>query len=416
MFFSISFLVRYLGEQAYGVWILVFSFFQWGLYFDFGISNVLKSKIPELISKNENHKINLFISESIKLTTLISIVLFLICLFFILFFNLSSIFNIGYKEVFIKQFFLTNLFFFCINFILSINKSLFIGVLNPKISEKSASINQFVFLISIVIIFLSLDKISIINKLWIITVINGLSTTFVNSYYLYLFFEKKNYTINLFNKFNYVISKEILFVGVKFMAIQTFMAIIFFSDPYFISAYSDPKTVSLFDILNKLFQMPLLIMLAGISSFWPFFSQNYHSKNYFWFNNIFKKFETIFLIISLIVFLFAFLSPYIINFWIGDKYGESIQITLLILMAFIIMFRVYFTFYLNFLNGINRLNSQIIVMGFTAIIKIPLTIYILKNGFGLNGLFFQLLLFMLSWSIIFKIESLLLIRKMKNEK
>ena len=77
MFFSISFLVRYLGEQAYGVWILVFSFFQWGLYFDFGISNVLKSKIPELISKNENHKINLFISESIKLTTLISIVLFL---------------------------------------------------------------------------------------------------------------------------------------------------------------------------------------------------------------------------------------------------------------------------------------------------------------------------------------------------
>ena len=31
------------------------------MYFDFGISNVLKSKIPELISKNENHKINLFI-------------------------------------------------------------------------------------------------------------------------------------------------------------------------------------------------------------------------------------------------------------------------------------------------------------------------------------------------------------------
>ena len=44
MFISISFLVRYLGETGYGIWVLVFSFFQWGLYFDFGISNENEGK------------------------------------------------------------------------------------------------------------------------------------------------------------------------------------------------------------------------------------------------------------------------------------------------------------------------------------------------------------------------------------
>jgi O-antigen/teichoic acid export membrane protein len=81
MFISISFLVRYLGETGYGIWVLVFSFFQWGLYFDFGVSNVLKSKIPELISKKQESLINHFIAESIKITVLIALVLLVFCSF-----------------------------------------------------------------------------------------------------------------------------------------------------------------------------------------------------------------------------------------------------------------------------------------------------------------------------------------------
>ena len=54
-------------------------------------------------------------------------------------------------------------------------------------------------------------------------------------------------------------------------------------------------------------------------------------------------------------------------------------------------------------------------MGFTAFIKIPLTIFLLKNGYGLNGILFQLLFFMLFWAIYFKIESSTVINKMINE-
>ena len=137
MFISISFLVRYLGDVGYGVWVLVFSFFQWGLYFDFGVSNVLKSKIPELISKKQENQINHVISESLKITILIAVILLIICSLFIWGFNLKATFNIDLDLLFTKKLFFLNALFFCVNFVLSINKSLYIGVLNPKISELS---------------------------------------------------------------------------------------------------------------------------------------------------------------------------------------------------------------------------------------------------------------------------------------
>ncbi|HLO74379.1 MAG TPA: MATE family efflux transporter [Flavobacterium sp.] len=415
MFISISFLVRYLGNTGYGIWVLVFSFFQWGLYFDFGVSNVLKSKIPELISKKKESQINNFIAESIKITVLIALVLLFICVFFIFFFNINTVFNIDLDLFFTKKLFFLNAVFFCINFVLSINKSLYIGVLNPKVSELSSTITQLFFFITIGIVFIFYNSISIEKKLLTITLLNGVNTTFINGVFLYLFFRKNNYKPILFQKFNSHISKEIFNNGIKFMIIQVFMVVIFFSDPYFIASYCSPKDVSVFDILNRLYQLPLLIIISGLASFWPFFSKKFHEKQFLWFKSTFQRFQKIYFIIFICLIFFTILSNYLVQFWVGNEISSYIDINYLILMMFIVLFRIYFTFYANFFNGINRLKSQIVVMGLTAVIKIPLTMFLLKNGFGLYGIFLQLLFFMLLWAVYFKIESSIVINKMINE-
>jgi O-antigen/teichoic acid export membrane protein len=415
MFISISFLVRYLGETGYGIWVLVFSFFQWGLYFDFGISNVLKSKIPELISKKLENQINDFISESLKLSTIIGVLFFIICCLFIFGFNLNKTFNIELEVLFTKKLFFLNALFFCLNFILSINKSLYIGALNPKMSEISATISQAVFFFMIGIVYIFYDSIPIQNKLLTITFLNGITTTIINVFFLYLFFKKYAYKPKLLEKFNFSISKEIFNNGIKFMIIQLFMVIIFFSDPYFIASYCNTKDVSVFDILNRLFQLPLLIIVSGLASFWPFFAQKFHEKQFIWFKNTFQKFQKIYFLIFIGLIIFTILSIYLLPFWIGREVNSFITHKHLIIMMFIVLFRIYFTFYANFFNGLNKLKSQIVVMGFTAFIKIPLTIFLLKNGYGLNGILFQLLFFMLFWAIYFKIESSIVINKMINE-
>lgn len=415
MFISISFLVRYLGETGYGVWVLIFSFFQWGLYFDFGISNVLKSKIPELISKKKEDLINHFISESFKLTSFIAVVLLLAFSCFIYGFNLNETFNINLDEKFTQKLFFLNALFFCINFILSINKSLYIGVLNPKISELSATVTQVFFFTTIGIVFFFFNSYSIPEKLFAITLLNGIITSLINSVFFYFFFKKYGYKLVLFKSINKSIVKEIFSNGVKFMTIQIFMVIIFFSDPYFIASYGSPKDVSVFDILNRLYQLPLLVIVSGLASFWPFFAQKFHNKEFEWFKLTFQKFEKTMLLLLLGLAAFTFASSYLLPFWIGAEASASIDIRFLIVMMFIVFFRIYFTFYANFFNAINRLRSQIIIMGITATLKVPITLFLLKNGFGLYGIFLQLLFFMLIWTLYFKIESSIVLNKMINE-
>src|SRR5690606_12036390 len=206
----------------------VFSFFQWGLYFDFGISNVLKSKIPELISKKQENQINDFISESIKISIIISVLLFIICCLLIFGYNLNKTFNIEIDVLFTRKLFFLNAFFFCLNFVLSINKSLYIGTLNPKISELSATITQSAFFFMIGLVYIFYDSIPIQNKLLTITFLNGVTTTIINVFFLYLFFKKNAYKPKLLEKLNFSISKEIFNNGIKFMIIQLFMVIIFF--------------------------------------------------------------------------------------------------------------------------------------------------------------------------------------------
>ncbi|WP_035676747.1 lipopolysaccharide biosynthesis protein [Flavobacterium limnosediminis] len=411
MFISISLLVRYLGESGYGIWVLVFSFSQWGLYFDFGVSNVLKSKIPELLTKKDFEKINGYISESVKLTLIISILLLLLGSVLIYSLNLTSIFNIKLDSEFTQFLFLINGIFFCLNFVLSINKSLFIGILNPKIAELSATITQILFLLIVCIFYFALDHLSLPLRLVLISVANGLSATLINGFYFYSFFRKKSYALSVFAPINKVISKDIFKNGMQFMIIQTFMVVIFFSDPYFIASYSSPEEVSIFDVINKLYQLPLLVITSGLASFWPFFSQKFHEKDFEWFRDIFKKFERIFLLITIALLFFTVIAKYILQFWIGKGISDSIGMSVLFLMTLAILSRVYFTFYANFFNGINKLKSQIIVMGVTALIKIPLTVYLLKNGYGLNGIFLQLFIFMLLWALFFRVESSIVLNK-----
>ena len=47
LFVSIPVLIKYLGNVEYGLWVLVSTLFQWVLLMDFGLSSVLKTKIPE---------------------------------------------------------------------------------------------------------------------------------------------------------------------------------------------------------------------------------------------------------------------------------------------------------------------------------------------------------------------------------
>ena len=76
LFVSIPILIHYLGITNYGVWVLVFTLFQWVLLMDFGLSSVLKTKIPELRHSENTSLINSYIKSTYVICFYIALIIF----------------------------------------------------------------------------------------------------------------------------------------------------------------------------------------------------------------------------------------------------------------------------------------------------------------------------------------------------
>ncbi len=404
MFLSISQSLLFLGDTIYGIWVLILSMSQWSLFFDFGLSNVLKTKIPEFIVKNDERKINQYITISYLSTSVIALILLSVSLLIIFNINLTHFFNLDFNEETIKYIFSINSILFCINIILSVNKSLFIGVNKNFYSEQSSTLNQAVFFIALIALTYFLKFENNVTKLYSISIINGFIINCINFSYTYLFFKQHNYRITFFFQNDFIIKAwDVIRMGLQFMVIQLFMVIIFFSDPYLISHYLLPEETTKYDIITKLFQLPLLVITAAMAPFWPLFSKKYHEKDFVNIKTIFTKFHLLFVPIIISIVLLGLLSNHILFLWL--KKINYIEFSLLFFIVIATILRVLFTFYSNFFNGIGKLKSQIIIMGIAALIKIPISILLFKYNFGIISVLLSTCLFLLLGSLFLYLQS-----------
>lgn len=95
LFISIPLLIQYLGNEDYGIWVLVFTVFQWVLLMDFGIQSALKTKIPILLHNNETELIKGYIS-TYKYGAYIALCIFILATAYVSLANIKESLNISF--------------------------------------------------------------------------------------------------------------------------------------------------------------------------------------------------------------------------------------------------------------------------------------------------------------------------------
>jgi O-antigen/teichoic acid export membrane protein len=415
LFITIRLLLDYLGNDNYGLWVLVFTLFQLVLLIDFGIQSSLKTKIPVLIYERKSELIKTYIKSTYKISGYIAVFIFLLFLFFSFFIDLKSAFNVDFQtKPFITFLFILNVFFFCINFIANIHKSLYVAFLNGKYSEESIAVNQIGLLLLYALLIIFFPNITSEQKLIVISIINGLFTFLVNIGYTFRFFKMEKLNLSTTLKVEKDFIKDILKLGFKYMLIQVCFALIFYSDNYIVSCFFSPTEITPFDIVAKLFQFPLMILFAAISPLWSMFAKNYIEKNKESLLKSFKKFNLYFIGISIIVIIGVLISPYIIFLWIKEPI--IIPSYLILLTAIFTLLRIYATFFTFFLNGVGNLNTYIYLLIISVIIKIPLAYYFIDLGFGINSVVISSIILMLAWVLIIPFKCYSLVNKLgENE-
>lgn len=413
LFVSIPLLIKYLSQEEYGIWVLVFTLFQWVLVMDFGIQSSLKTKVPVLFHENKIDLVKSYIKITYKYAIFLAFGIFVCFLVFTSSLDIKTLLNIkSHSSLFISLLFLLNILFFCLNSVAGIHKSLYVAFLKGKFAEQSLAVNQLGTLILLFVAFKILPNLDPQNKLLLITLINGLFCFLVNVIYTFRFFKIEQLDLKTKIKPPKKFVKEIITIGLKFMAIQLGMMLFFTIDNYIISSNFSPKDVVPYDTVTKIFQFPIMIILAGLSPMWSLFAKYFAEKNSLNLLKSFKKFNLIFILICFFIFILYLLSPFLITIWIKDKL--EIPRYLILYVAVLTAFRIFTSFYGYFLNGIGQLNKFIAIVLISLLLKLPLTNFLIHLHFGINSVILSTLIIMLSWVVFFPLESYKIINKLNK--
>lgn len=411
VFLTTSLTFKYLGKSDYGIWVTIYSIISWVYLLDFGFSNVIKTKLPALLH-NDEKTINTLISTVYVGIGGVSLLIFLLYVVFNLFVSPSQFLNIETETVNFNLVLTLNLLFSVLILFVGNFKSLFVGVIKTQIVEFSMMVVQLV----IFLVIFSLLKCNLCqesSKLLVISLVFGVTNLVIGLLFTFYFFHSNEKIRVSLKYFDLSVLKQNTSLGLKYFVIQICMVIIFSTDYLLITKYFGVKEVANYDIVLKIFQVPMLLTITGLSPFWSIFSKNYAEKNYVWIKKTLTAYNFLFVLFIIGVAVLVLIIHEIIYLWMNVRF--EIPNSLLLFISIYITMRAFTAMYNYFLNGINKINLSLGLTIFGAVINIPLCIVLIKAGFGVSGIVIGTCISILPTTIALPIQAFRIInRKIKN--
>jgi O-antigen/teichoic acid export membrane protein len=365
-------MIKYLGNEQYGIWSTLLSIISWITLFDIGIGNGLRNKISESLAKNNIKDAQIYISSGYMIIGIISITL--ICIFLVIstlipwqsVFNTKSISNDELKIVMNSA-----AIFLFVNFWLNLINQIFNGIQKTSIVVFSQFLSNFLSLIFIYILYKYSD-----SSLLKLTFFYGLSLIITNIVLSIWFFKKNSDLVPKISLYSKIYMKSVVSLGYKFFIIQIAAIVIFTTDKILITQLFGPEHVASYDVVFKLFSLITMVHSLMMAPLWSSYSDAYHRNDFDWIRKMVQKqLKISFLFVGAIILLIIF-TKLIISLWINTDL--DIKYSLIFVIAIYTTILIYGNIVTFLLNGINKLNIQVYISLLTIIINIPLAIFIVK--------------------------------------
>ncbi len=398
-FFTIPILLNYLNTEQYGLWVTIFSIVNVIIYIDGGISNGLKTKLSEALGKNDMKLAREYISTAYISISLFSCIILIVGSLLIYFINFKALLNTTLSENVLKSTFFITLLSMTIGYILILYKSLYYANQKSAIVELSMLIYQCINL-SFVIFALYYFQSSLVY----VAIFYGFSTVFIGILFTNHFFKKYKEISPSKRFFKKEAFQNLFGLGIKFFIIQLCMIVIFSTDNIIISKFLGPSEVTSYDVVLKLFLIMVTFTLIIQDPFWALYADAYQKKDLIWIKKVIRRWNLLFLPFLLLVLVLILIAKPLITFWLQKDL--EISTNLILLMGFFVIVRVYGIIYMYFLNGIGKINLQMWLYIFGAIMNIPLSIYFVKYlNLGSSGVILGTIISILAMSIILPIQT-----------
>ena len=372
--------INYIDPVQYGIWLTLSSIVTWINIFDIGIGNGLKNEIAYSLALKDESNIKNYVSTTYLVLSIIAIIIFVLFFFISQLFDWNKILNIQEQTAYdIRQVLVIVLGLFCIQFVVQLVNSLL-------------SATQQVFKSSLILfsgqaltLIFTLFLIKWVPENFILLVItlagSPVLALIIASIYFY-HHELKLFAPSFFSiDFKYI--RKLLNIGASFFLIQIGALILFQINNIIITTLMGPEAVTTFNIPYKLFSAIPMVFAIIITPYWSAFTEAYAIKDFEWIKSSIKKLRIIWAILSMGAVLIFFMSNRLYEIWIQDAVTIPTSLSLCV-MLYVIVF-MWQTIHVYFLNGVGIIRLQLILVSASAIINVPLAIY-LGRTFGLCGI------------------------------
>lgn len=397
--------INYVDQTGYGIWLVLSSIVGWFSFFDIGFGHGLRNKLAECLAKGEYHLAKGYVSTTYAILSLIVGVILLLFFASNPFLKWSTILNTPEEmESELSILAMIVFTFFCLQFVLKLIST----ILTANQEPAKASFFSFIgSLFSLIVIFI-LTKTTEGNLVYLGTALSFTPVLVLICSSLWFYSNEYKRFAPSFRLVDFSLAKDLLNLGLKFFIIQIGALVLFSTNNIIITQLFGPAEVTPFNIAYKLFNVVTMGFSIIVTPLWSAFTDAYVRGEYDWIKNTLKKMRRIWLLASLATVGLLFASPVLYKFWVGD--AVEVPFHLSIAMATFVIASIWQTMHVFFLNGVGKIKLQLYLVTGTALINIPLAIFLGKI-FGLVGITITSTLIFTFMGIIFSIQTYKILNK-----
>jgi len=375
-FVAVPLMIRYLGQEQYGVWSTLLSIMSWVVFFDLGIGNGLRNKLAEALAKNQVDDAKAYISSGYTWIGSISLALFVLVALSSFFIPWQVVFNTQMlDEEMLRNAVLIAAFFILLNF--------WIGLINQVLNavQKTSWVvfGQFITnSLSLLVVFM-LIKTTNASLLYLV-VGYGFSMVFT-SFLLSVGYYKVSKELVPRVSFERKYMAPLLSLGMQFFTIQLAILVIFTTDKMLITQWFGPQYVTQYDVVFKFFSAITIVHGLIIAPLWSAYSDAYHRNDLAWIKMVLCQQLRVFMGIVLAVIVLGVSAKQMIELWIGKDVAVSSM--LILSMSVFVVVSTWNNVFGFILGGINKIRLGSVYTIITAVLNIPMSYYFaitLHNG------------------------------------
>lgn len=417
-FISVPLFIELFSDSQYGVWLTILSIITWLTILDFGIGQGLRNKFPQALHKGQKEVAKSYIEIIYFLAISIAILFSVLALIIEEFFDFNIVFNAGDVPEDLNSLVILVIFLFALQFVGNIINGLLHSLQKSRFLVVIDFFSKFMTLLGLLyLIYIDLSSLYIIA---LITMGSRILITLACTIYVYNFLKNNHdirFSVLSFSKLKYKFSllkkDQLMSVSIKFFVISISSIFLINSVNYLITYMFTPSAVVPFNISFKLYSSLLFLFYLFLAPYWSAITESYLKKDYSWIiKNMYRMIYAYLVYVFLLIIIFL-ASSFIYNVWV-PQVEISTNINFAVLIYIIIMG--WNALCAHILNGINKLNVQLIIAVLHIFTNVPLCILLAKEfNFGVIGLVWGTNISLLLLSIGLPIQVVYTIKRLKPE-